>query len=229
MTRLQRMSSVAAWSSGETLARMNSGPIVNSGFGRAARKTWARAGPAPASRSSAARPPTRSALDRDRRELAREVLLERELLLDHSVLQQRVLHDRERRDVDATVDGQERSGDPVGGQHRLGRPRELLRAEQGRLLRVLTHEPHGPEHRAHALPDLLGVLPDRLLGRVLDLADPLAGDRVEAQEHLRLAPELGDRAAVAPHVVRDLPARHRGQLAVEAAEADDLDVPVRVP
>src|SRR5437762_11969855 len=129
MTRLQRMSSVAAWSSGETLARTRSGPIVNSGFGRAARKTWARAVPAPASRSSAARPHARSALDRDRRELAREMLLEREPLLDHAVLQQRVLHDRERRDVDAAVDGQERSGDAVGGQHRLGRPRELLRAE----------------------------------------------------------------------------------------------------
>src|SRR5512145_1420853 len=44
ITRLQRTSSVTP-SSGVTFARTKSGPIVNSGFGRAARKTCASAAP----------------------------------------------------------------------------------------------------------------------------------------------------------------------------------------
>ena len=70
---------------------------------------------------------------------------------------------------------------------------------------------------------------DGVLRRVLDLADPFSGDHVEAEQHLGLALELGDGAPVAPHVGGDLPARQRCELGVEAAEADDLHVLVRVP
>src|SRR5881628_2434902 len=90
---------------------MYTGPTMNGGFGRVARKTWARAAPGVAASRSPART---QALDLDRRELAREVLLERQLLLDDAVLQERALHHRERRDVNAAVDREERTRDLVG-------------------------------------------------------------------------------------------------------------------
>src|SRR6267142_6100086 len=54
ITRLHRISSVTAPTSEVTVARTKSGPIVNSGFGRAARKTWPSAIPGPAVASSSA-------------------------------------------------------------------------------------------------------------------------------------------------------------------------------
>src|SRR5213596_4316032 len=91
-----------------TVARTNSGPIAKSGCDRVARNTWASTAPGVA----ASRSPVRTqALDRDRRELSREVLLERQLLLDDAVLEERPLHHGERRDVDAPVHGEERSRD----------------------------------------------------------------------------------------------------------------------
>src|SRR5947208_14769085 len=86
ITRLQRTSTRVGESSGVTAARPNSGPIVKPGFGRVARKTWACAAPGTVGSRSAARP---QALGRDRPQLAREVLLGRELLLDHAVLEER--------------------------------------------------------------------------------------------------------------------------------------------
>src|SRR5439155_824597 len=196
-TRLQRTATSTGPSSGPTLARMYTGPTMNEGFGRVARKTWARAAPGVAASRSPART---QALDLDRRELAREVLLERQLLLDDAILQERALHHRERRDVNAAVDREERTRDLVGAQHRLGRPAERPRADLGRLPRVLTHQLERREHRPHGAADQVGLRLDGVLRRVLDLADPLPRDRVEAEQHLGLALELCDRAAVAPHV-----------------------------
>src|SRR2546428_244241 len=85
---------------------MYTGPTMNGGFGRVARKTWARAAPGVAASRSPART---QALDLDRRELAREGLLERQLLLDDAILQERALHHGERRDVTAAVDREERT------------------------------------------------------------------------------------------------------------------------
>src|SRR5438093_9490909 len=79
MTRLHRTSTAVVPSAGVTVARTNSGPIAKSGCDRVARNTWASTAPGVAASRSQVR--TR-ALDRDRRELSREVLLERQLLLD---------------------------------------------------------------------------------------------------------------------------------------------------
>src|SRR5439155_25693477 len=209
ITRLQRTSTRVGESSGVTVARTNSGPIVKPGFGRVARKTWACAALGTVASRSAARP---QALDRDRRELAREVLLERQLLLDHAVLEERALHHGERRDVDAAVDGEKRSRDPVGAQNRLGRPAERLRADPRRFLRVLAHQLERREQGPHALLDRVGLLSDGVLGGVLDLADPLPRNRVEAEQHPGLALELRDGAAITPHVGGDLAARERREL-----------------
>src|SRR5437773_6526769 len=145
---------------------MYTGPTMNGGFGRVARKTWARAAPGVAASRSPART---QALDLDRRELAREVLLERQLLLDHAVLQERALHHGERRDVDAAVDGEERTRDLVGAQHRLGRPAERLRADLGRLRRVLTHQLELRDYRPQCVADRVGLRHDCVLLPVLAL------------------------------------------------------------
>src|SRR5205809_5964007 len=226
MTRLHRTSTAVVPSAGVTVARTNSGPIAKSGCDRVARNTWASTAPGVA----ASRSPVRTqALDRDRRELSREVLLERQLLLDDAVLEERPLHHGERRDVDAPVHGEERSRDLVGAQHRLGRPAELLRADEGGLHRVSSHELKRGEQRPQALPDRVGLASDGVLRRVLDLADPLCRGRVGAEQHLGRALELGDGAPVAPDVGGDLPPGQRRKLGVEAAQTDDLHVLVRVP
>src|SRR5207245_10852191 len=154
---------------------MYTGPTMNGGFGRVARKTWARAAPGVAASSSPART---QALDLDRRELAREVLLERQLLLDDAILQERALHHRERRDVDAAVDGKERTRDLVGAQHCLGRPAERLRADLGRLPRVLTHQLARREHRQHGAADRVGMRLDGVLRRGLVQDDQLPRTRI---------------------------------------------------
>src|SRR5439155_1348026 len=202
------------------------GAPPRTGSGPVARNTCARAAPGVAASKSPART---QALDPDRRELSREVLLERQLLLDDIVLEERVLHHAERGDVDAAVHREERAGDPVGAQDRLGRPAELLRADLGGVPRALAHELERGEQCPQAPADRVGLVLDGVLRRVLDLADPFSGDRVEAEQHLGLALELGDGAPVAPYVGGDLPARQRCELGVEAAEADDLHVLVRVP
>src|SRR5262245_17283864 len=154
ITRLQSTSSVTA-SSGVTFARTKSGPTVNTGFSRAARNTCPSTAPGAASSRRPAiqariivdgsgRPGAAAeraealggagraiALHANRRELARVVLVERELLLDHAVLEERVLHHRERVQTDVAVDRQQRPRDPVGGQHGLRRPAELLRDDLG--------------------------------------------------------------------------------------------------
>src|SRR2546425_13043569 len=155
---------------------MYTGPTMNGGFGRVARKTWARAAPGVAGVRSPARP---QALHLDRRELAREVLLGRQLLLDDAILQERALHHRERRDVNAAVDREERTRDLVGAQHRLGRPAERLRADLGRLPRVLTHQLERREHRPHGAAVRVCLRLDGVLLLVLSLADPLRLVRID--------------------------------------------------
>ena len=117
----------------------------------------------------------------------------------------------------------------MGAEHRLRCPAELLGHEPRRVSRVLPHELERTEERSLALPDRVGLLDDGILGRVLDLTDPLRRHRVQAQQDLGLALKLGHRAAVAPDIGRDLLASHGRELRVEPAEADDLHVPVRVP
>ena len=54
ITRLHRTSTVTAYSSGVTFARTKSGPIVNSGLGRDARKIWPSATVGAAARTNTA-------------------------------------------------------------------------------------------------------------------------------------------------------------------------------
>src|SRR5262245_53854238 len=111
---------------GPTLARTESGPTMNSGLGCVERNTCPCAAPGAATSSSAA---SSARLDFDRRELARVVLGERELLLDEAVLEQGVLHHAQRLDVDGAVDRQQRAGDLVGAEHGFGAPAKLLSHE----------------------------------------------------------------------------------------------------
>src|SRR5947209_7873115 len=96
-------------------------------------------------------------------EVLREVLLERQALLDDAVLQQHVLHRPERLDADAAVVGEERARDLVGAQHGLGRPAQSLGGERCGVLGVFLHEAQRAEDPAERLLDRLRVLADRVL------------------------------------------------------------------
>jgi hypothetical protein len=191
--------------------------MANAGSGLEARNNWAWAVPGATSDSSPA-----SAH-------ARDVLLDRQPLLDHAVLQERVLHRAQRFHADGAVVRHETTGDLVGTQHRLGAPADLLADDLGGLGGLVGHETDRREQPPHQLADVVALLLDPVLGDVLDLADPARRHLVHPHQHLRLAGQLGDGATVAPHEGVDLLAGQRGELGVEAAEADDLDVLVRVP
>ena len=79
------------------------------------------------------------------------------------------------------------------------------------------------------MADRVPVLLDVLVGGVVGLADPLGHQAVEAEQHLRLAGQLRDGAAVTPHEGVDLPARAGRQLGVEPAERDELHLPLGIP
>src|SRR2546422_6337458 len=227
--RLNSTSTGTSPGSGVTLARMKSGPIVNSGCGREARKSWPWAVAGPLARSKPASSNTRGMLNAHRDEFLGVVIVQRQPLLDDPVLEQRVLHGPERFDADRPVPGEERSGDLVGTERRLHAPPQLLRRDRGGVLGAGPHEVLGAEDRARRLADGLAVLLDRVFRGVLDLADPLRRHRVQAHQHLRLALLLGDGPPVAPDEGVDLLARQRGQLGIEPAQAHDLHVAIGIP
>src|SRR5207302_4637619 len=117
----------------------------------------------------------------------------------------------------------------VGAGARPGPRAGLLGRGPRRSPGVAAHRLARGEERPLALADRVALSGDRVLRRVLDLADPLRRDRVQAHQDLGLALELAHRAAVAPDVGGDLLAGQRRELSVEAAEADHLDVLVRIP
>src|SRR5207302_3065533 len=108
-------------------------------------------------------------------------------------------------------------------------PLERPGRDRRRLLRALRHERERLEDRAERLPEVVGAPPDRLLRRIDDLADPAGRDRVEPLEHPRRSLRLQHRPSIAPDDRLNLVPRERGDLGVETAERDDLDVALRVP
>src|SRR5688572_30712326 len=179
-TRLKSTSTAISPSTGVAVARMKSGPTVNSGWGRAARNTWAGAAAGPAVTSSPASSRARlSAIDlgaapsdAHRREHLDVVLFQGQALLDHAVLEEAILHGPEGLHAEGSVLAEEGAGDLVGGERGRHAPAQLLGHDLDGVRGLRSHEALGAEHGPHHLADLILLPPDALLGGVLDLADP---------------------------------------------------------
>src|SRR6266540_5483202 len=129
-------------------------------------------------------------------ELGRVVLLEREALLEHAQIEQRVLHEAEGVQIEAAIHRQQRAHELVRAPGRRLRPADPLGCDADALVGVVPDEPGALEHPAHRLHERLPLALDDLVGGVGHETDPLGRDLVEPHQDAADALDLDHGAGV---------------------------------